>query len=154
MIVKPCAAIVAVFCLVVPARAGDLTPDTNGGRYTFSKVTEGLIRLDGQTGEVSVCSRRTVGWACQVAPEDRAALEGEIARLRRENGALKKVILAHGLALPDGAMPEPPAASDGDRQPRLDVDRDVDRVLAFVDRVWHRLVEVVAQAQKEVLNKS
>ena len=72
-----------------------------------------------QTGEVSVCSQRAVGWACQAAPEDRAVLENEIARLRTENAALKKEILAHGLPLPGGAMPEPPAARDSDRAPQL-----------------------------------
>ena len=67
-----------------------------------------------QTGEVSLCSQRTVGWACQAAPEDRAVLENEIARLRSENAALKKDLLSRGLPLPPGAMPEPPVARDGD----------------------------------------
>jgi hypothetical protein len=154
MIAKSCAAIAAGICLgicLIGAAGADDTPDTNGGRYTFNKVAEGLLRLDGATGEVSLCSRRTVGWACQAVPEDRAVLEDEIARLRRENAALKKNILAHGLSLPDGATTEP-AGRDGERQ--LGADSNLDRMVAFVDRVWHRLVEAIAQAQKQVLNKS
>jgi hypothetical protein len=153
MILKPYAAIVACICLIGPAWADD-TPDTNSGRYTFNKVTEGVLRLDGATGEVSVCSQRTVGWACQAVPEDRAVLEDEIARLRRENATLKKDILAHGLPLPDGATAEPPVTRDGERPPPLGADSNLDRMVAFVDRVWHRLVEAIAQAQKQVLNKS
>ncbi len=102
MIKRNCAIVVAVFCLIAPALADEETPDNEHGRYSFSKIAEGLLRLDMQTGQVSVCSQRAVGWACQAAPEDRAVLENEIARLRTENAALKKDILAHGLSLPGG----------------------------------------------------
>src|SRR5271155_2446680 len=107
------ASVIAAFCLIAPALADDAEPDSGGGRYTFSKVAEGFLRLDTQSGEVSVCSQRTVGWACQAVPEDRAVLENEIARLRSENVTLKKEILAHGLPLPTGAMPETAGAGDG-----------------------------------------
>jgi hypothetical protein len=112
------------------------------------------MRLDMQTGEVSLCGQRSVGWACQAVPEDRAVLEGEITRLRTENAALKKDILSRGLPLPAGTMPEPPPVRDGDHAPRLGNNSDLDRVIAFVGRVWHRLVDAIARAQKQVLNKS
>jgi hypothetical protein len=155
MIINPAlAAVIAGFCLILPAAAEDATPDSGGGRYTFNRVSEGFLRLDSQTGEVSVCSQRTVGWACQAVPEDRAVLENEIARLRRENASLKKDIVTRGLPLPSGTMPEPPALRDGDRLRSLGRNSDIDRMVAFVDRMWHRLVEAIAQAQKQVLNKS
>ena len=148
------AAVVAGFCLMAPAFADDAMPENDGGRYTFSKVADGFLRLDTQTGEVSICSQRTVGWACQAVPEDRAVLESEIARLRHENAALKKDMLARGLPLPAGTLPEPPVVRDGDRAlpPRLH--SDLDRMMALVDRMWHRLVEAIAHAQKQMLNKS
>ncbi len=153
MIKSAFAVVVAGFCLMAPALADDAMPENDGGRYSFSKVTEGFVRLDTQTGEVSLCSQRTVGWACQAAPEDRAVLENEIARLRRENAALKKDILARGLPLPAGTMPEPPIVSDRDRV--LPPSRsDLDRMMTFVGRMWQRLVEAIAQAEKQMLNKS
>ena len=42
------------------------------------------MRLDTQTGQVALCGRQTVGWACLAAPEDRTVLENEIARLRKK----------------------------------------------------------------------
>jgi hypothetical protein len=148
------AAVVAGFCLTAPALADDAMPDNDGSRYTFSKVAEGFLRLDAQTGEVSICSQRTVGWACQAVPEDRAVLESEIARLRHENAALKKDMLARGLPLPAGTLPEPPVVRDGDHAlpPRLH--SDLDRMMDLVDRMWRRLVEAIAHAQKQMLNKS
>jgi len=154
MIDRTVAAVVVSFYLIAPALAEDATPDTEGGRYTFNKVADGFLRLDTKTGEVSVCREHTVGWACQAAPEDRAVLENEIARLHGENAALKKDILAHGLPLPAGTMPEPPAAQNGEPTVRLPSDADLDRMMAIAGRVWHRLVEAIARAQKQLLNKS
>ena len=86
-------------------------------------------------------------------------LENEIARLRSENAALKKDILSRGLPLPPGAMPEPPVAQNGEPQisvPNLHLpsDADVDRMVALSDRVWHRFVDAIERAQKQILNKS
>jgi len=152
------AIVVAVWCLTVPAIADDTTPDTAGGRYMFSKEPGGFLRLDTQTGEVSLCSQKAVGWACEAAPEDRAALENEIARLRTENATLKKDILARGLPLPAGVMPEPLAQNDEPQNAvsslHLPSDADIDRMAAFMDRVWHRFVDAVERAQQQLLNKS
>src|SRR5580658_8651134 len=120
-----------VLCLIGPplavpassqAQADPTTPDTAGGRYMFEKQPDaqgqdhvGYLRLDTQTGEVALCSQRSVGWACEAAPEDRAVLENEIARLRAENAALKKEVLSRGLPLPAGIMPEP-LAQNGEPQ--------------------------------------
>jgi hypothetical protein len=152
MFSKAFAAVITALVLITPAFADDPTPDTEGGRYTFNKTADGFVRLDTRTGEVSLCGPRTVGWTCQAAPEDRAVLENEIARLRGENAALKQAILSRGLPLPPGAMPEPPAAPDGDITLRLPDNADIDRAMAFVGRVWQRLVEAIARAQKQVLN--
>jgi hypothetical protein len=111
------------------------------------------VRLDMLTGEVSVCSQRSIGWACQAAPEDRAVLENEIARLRNENAALKKDLLARGLPLPSGATPEPPAVSQHEPQPQWRGDSDLDRMMAIVGRIWHRFVEAIARAEKQMQNK-
>jgi hypothetical protein len=153
MILKAVAA-AAVLCWTLPAGGEDAAPDTAGGRYIFSKQSDGFVRLDTQTGEVAMCSQRSVGWACEAAPEDRVVFENEIARLRAENAALKKDILSRGLPLPAGTLPEPPVAQNKDGAVRLPSDADIDRVVSFVGRVWHRLVEAIERAQKQVLNRS
>ena len=113
------AVIIAGCCVTAPVWGDEAAPETEGGRYSFSKVADGFVRLDMQSGEVSLCSRRAVGWTCQAVPEDRAVLENEIARLRRENAVLKKEILSRGLPLPAGTLPEPPVVRDGDRAPAM-----------------------------------
>jgi hypothetical protein len=154
MFSKVFAIAITAVCLSAPVFADDATPDTNGGRYTLNKVTEGFVRLDTQTGEVALCSQRTVGWACQVAPEDRAAFESEIARLRGENAALKQALLSRGLPLPSGATPAPSGSHDNDITIRLPGNADIDRAVAYVGRLWNRFVDAVNRAQKQMLNKS
>jgi hypothetical protein len=145
---------IAAVCLSTPSFADDATPDTSGGRYTLNKVTDGFVRLDTQTGEVALCSQRTVGWACQAAPEDRAVFESEIARLRNENAALKQALLSRGLPLPSGAMPERFNTHENDITIRLPDNADIDHAVAYVGRLWSRFVDAVNRAQKQMLNKS
>jgi hypothetical protein len=154
MFSKAVALAIAAVCLSTPVLADDATPDTNGGRYTLNKVTDGFVRLDTQTGEVALCSQRTVGWACQVAPQDRAAFESEIVRLRGENAALKQALLSHGLPLPSGAIAEPSGNHDNDITIRLPDNADIDRAVTYIGRLWNRFVDAVNRAQKQMLNKS
>jgi hypothetical protein len=152
----PITAIMATLAIAAPAIAADATPDSAGGRYIFNKTADGVVRLDTQNGQVALCSQKAVGWACEVAPEDRAVLENEIARLRVENGALKKDILSRGLPLPPGAspvLPEPPVAQNSITVP-LPSDADINRMADFANRVWHRFKEMVERAQQQILNKS
>jgi hypothetical protein len=146
-------AFVAAAILVGPARAEDPMPDTGGGRYVFSKQANGVLRLDTQSGAVSLCREETVGWTCQAAPDDRALFEREMARLQNENAALKKMLLAHNLPLPLGATPEAPAAQNPPSL-HLPSDAEIDRMVAFVGQLWQRFVDAVARAQKQMFNKS
>jgi hypothetical protein len=157
-IAKYLAALIAALALTLPAIADDATPDSAGGRYMFNKTADGVVRLDTQSGEVALCSQKSVGWACEAAPEDRAVLENEIARLRNENAALKKDILARGLPLPPGAMPEPQSAQPPTAQNSITLplpsDADLNRMADFANQVWHRFKEMVERAQQQILNKS
>ena len=149
------AIIVALLCWLGPAAAGEATPDGEHGRFSFTTVADGVLRLDLQTGEVSLCSQRVVGWACQAAPDDRVVLENEIARLRAENAALKKELIAHSLPLPSAAGPEPaapPVSHDGEHAPQAGVNADLEQMAALAGRLWHRFVDAIARAQKQVLN--
>jgi hypothetical protein len=157
VVVTSLAALSLSTLVVVPARADEPpadTPDIAGGRYTLNKVVEGFVRLDTKTGEVALCSQRAVGWACQAAPEDRAAFESEIARLRGENAALKQSLLAHGLPLPSGAAPERSSTHENEITIRLPDNADLDRAMTYVEDVWRRFVDAVARAQRQLLNKS
>lgn len=145
--------VAGLVCAAPAAQAQSGSPENEDGRYTFSRADDGYLRLDGRTGQVSLCTRRTVGWACQTVADERTTLEVEIARLQGENVALKKELLAHNLPLPGVVKPEPPVAKI--EEPRLQPsDPELNKVMVFVEKVWRRMVEMIASLQKDVLKKS
>jgi hypothetical protein len=157
MIRKGFAVVIAALALTATACAEDAGPGDNAGesRFSFYKVDEGFIRLDMKTGEVALCGRQTVGWACVAAPEDRTVLENEITRLQKENAALKQALLSHDLPLPSGAPAMPPPADDEKHLTiRLPSAEDIDRMVTLVGQVWQRLVEAISNAENQVLHKS
>src|SRR5262249_33458724 len=89
---------VTVAGALIAAGARAQTPAPEDNRYQLGRVEDGYLRLDLKTGQVSLCSRRSAGWACVTVPDDRAAFDGEIARLQGENAALKKAMLDRGLS--------------------------------------------------------
>jgi hypothetical protein len=139
----------ATLAVAFTAQAQPATPDSENGRFTFNQVADGLLRLDTRTGQVSLCSKGAVGWACQLVPDERAALESELARLQNENGALKKEMIARAVPLPGVSKPEP--------KPQLELklpsDADVDRLMTFIERIWRRLLDMVQNVQKEIDKK-
>jgi hypothetical protein len=130
------------------ALAQTAAPDSENGRYSFNQVADGTLRLDTRTGQVSLCAKKEAGFACNTVPDERTALENEIARLQRENGALKKDMLARNLPLPGGVA----SAPSGEQQRELNLkvplpsDAEMDRVMSAFEKMWRRLVDMVQKA--------
>jgi len=149
------AAVFAGLVLTAPAAVSETPPPLGEARYSFHKVADGFLRLDTQTGQVALCDSQPVGWACVAAPEDRAVLENEITRLRRDNAALKQDLLAHGLTLPPGTVPEPPASNEEPQVViRLPDSADVDRMVAMAGKLWRQFLDAVNDAQNQIMHKS
>jgi hypothetical protein len=136
---------VAAFAAFVVAAYAQTTPDSENGRYSFSSVPDGVLRLDTRTGAVSLCARQAAGWACNAVPDERAALENEIARLQRENGALKKDMLARNLPLPGGVSGAPQSAQQRELQLKVPLpsDAEIDRMMSAFGKMWRRLVDMM-----------
>ena len=150
------ASVLAGLLLAAPAaRTQGMSPENEDNRYSFNRADDGYLRLDGRTGQVSFCSRRPVGWACQMVPDERAALDAEIGRLQGDNALLKKELLSRNLPLPGAVKPDPPPPAKNE-EPRLSLpnDADLNKVVNFIEKVWRRLVEMIVTLQKDVLKKS
>jgi hypothetical protein len=145
-------AVAASALLCGPAAAQGTPPENEDSRFSFFRTDEGYLRLDGRTGQVSLCTRRPVGWLCQALPEERAALEAEIARLQGDNAALKKEVLAHDLPLPGGVLPD--RAASADPRPPAPTDRDVNQLMSVLENAWRRVVAMIVGVQRDLLKKS
>jgi hypothetical protein len=156
----------AMICIGgIGAAAAQTMPDSENGRYTLSPLTEGVIRLDTRTGAVSTCTDTGTGWACYAAPDERAALDAEIGRLQADNEKLKAELAAReptATAKIDEPLPKAdslkkpePKVAEGERKIEIPLpsDRDMDRMMSFLEQAWRRLVEMANRMQKDVTGK-
>jgi hypothetical protein len=170
----PITAAAVTFCLVFGlgfclAGAGTVAaqsmPDTENGRYVLSPVADGVLRLDTRTGAVSTCNNNGTGWACYAVPDERAAFDAEIGRLQADNEKLKAQLAAREPTI-TGKIDEPMPKTDslkkaepkpGDSARKIEIplpnDRDMDRMMAFLEQAWRRLVEMANRMQKDVTGK-
>jgi cell division protein FtsB len=143
---------VVLACAASPAPAQDNAPPAVSSRYSFNRVDDGFLRLDNSNGQIAYCSPHTVGWACQAVPEDRAALETEIARLQAEVAGLRQEVAKLREPPPPPRPPvdlTPESKNDKARQLR----EDVERARAAIESAWRRLVEMIANFQKDMMRK-
>ena len=146
---------ILVFTLLLAISAttsAQTTPDSENGRYSSYPLADGVVRLDTHTGQMSRCGRSESGWACTTIPDERAALEAEIARLQDENVKLKKELLTRGLPVPE--MSRPFTAKPEAPELKLPSDAEVDRILSFFEKVWRRLIDIARTVQKDAERKN
>src|ERR1019366_7850448 len=128
----------------------------------LSPVADGVIRLDTRTGDVSTCTNTGTGWACYAVPDERAALDAEIGRLPADTEKLKAQLAAREptvsgkidetLPKADSLKKPEPKIAEGERKIEIPLpsDRDMDRVMSFLEQAWRRLVEMANRMQKDV----
>ena len=138
--------------------------EIENGRYALSPVADGVIRLDTRTGAVSTCNNSGAGWACYAVPDERAALDAEIGRLQSDNEKLKAQLAAREPTV-TGKIDEPlpktdslkPPAPKADAERKIEIplpsDRDMDRVMSFLEQAWRRLIEMAQRVQKDFSGK-
>jgi len=140
----PSVVLVSAVVVFASAAHAQTAPDSENGRYAFNQVSDGMLRLDTRTGQVSLCAKKDTNWACNAVPDERQALESEITRLQRENGVLKKEMVTRGLALPSGGAGGSPS---NPRELNLTVplpsDAEIDRMMSAFEKMWKRLTDMV-----------
>jgi flagellar motility protein MotE (MotC chaperone) len=62
--------------VAVPAHANDVE------RYRLEKSANGYVRMDTQTGAMSICEEKEGQLVCRVAADERSAFQDEIDRLQ------------------------------------------------------------------------
>jgi len=153
------------------AVAGSM-PETENGRYALSPAGDGVLRLDTRTGAVSTCNNSGAGWACYTVPDERAAmdteigrLQSDIVRLQAENERLKSQLASREptvsgkiedpLPKSDSLKPAEPKAAEGGRKIEIPLpsDRDMDRMMSFVERAWRRLIDMANRVQRDIDGK-
>lgn len=148
----------AATVLLGPEARAQAAPDTENGRFTLSPVTDGFLRLDTRNGVVSICTNKS-GWTCRLVPDERAALDTEIGRLQADNKKLREQLAQRDTV--SGKTDAPLAKEDSKKSAQASPDKKIElqlppeheKLMALIERVWERLIEMANRMQKKLSEK-
>jgi hypothetical protein len=100
-------------------------------RYTLEKSESGFVRLDRQTGAVTLCTEAEGTLTCRMAADERAAYDEDLARLQKRVEALEKQI-GGGMAARSGELPS---------------DAEIDRSIGIMERFMRAFFGLVQEFQ-------
>jgi hypothetical protein len=129
--------------------------DSTAGRYTMHKTDDGFVRLDTQTGAVSLCRKDGDSWSCRdiseaTAPagkQNGSATSNDVTQLRDENRALREEItrLEELLGLRDAPNGQAPKRHGFN----LPSEKDVDQAFDYFESMLRKFQERLKRLEKE-----
>lgn len=102
-------------------------------RFTLEKAESGFVRLDRQTGAVTLCTEAAGTLTCRMAADERAAYDEDLARLEKRVEALEKQIVGSTVA----------------RSGELPSDAEIDRSIGIMERFMRAFFGLVQEFQGE-----
>ncbi|RWG90067.1 hypothetical protein [Mesorhizobium sp.] len=123
----------AALCSLVAASAYSEETD----RYRLEKSANGYVRMDTQTGAMSICEERSGQLVCKMAADERAAFQDEIDRLQ---GSVK-------------ALDERVAKLENSLSARLESqlpsEEDFNKTMSYMERFFRSFMDIVKDMDKE-----
>lgn len=111
---------------LLPLAAFAAEPDAT--RFQLERSGDHFVRLDRQTGAMSLCTEKDGALVCRMAADERAAYEDELDRLADRVSALEKNTTA---------------------RPALPTDAEVDRSIGIMERMMRSFMGIVREFQAE-----
>jgi hypothetical protein len=141
-----------VFSLIVLGLAGVALvavsgpkAEEGGGRYSMTPTPNGVVRLDTQTGAMSLCTGSTGQWSCQDMNDSQRTLVAEIDKLRADNKSLRDQVnqMDHNLGLNDNGLDAP--------KPKftLPTEQDVDKAFDYLETMAKKIHERLDRLQEQ-----
>jgi hypothetical protein len=135
----------ALACVALVAAPGPKAEETSG-RYSMTTTSNGVVRLDRETGAMAVCTGTAGQWSCQDMNDSQRTLTAEIDRLRAENKSLKEQLdhVDQNLGLNENGSDAPP-------KPKftLPTEQDVDRAFDYLEAMAKKLHERFDRLQEQ-----
>ena len=103
-------------------------------RYSIEKTADGYVRMDKQSGEMSICKEAAGQLVCRLAADERSAYETAMAGLAKRLDSLEQKVSAlegGGMKLTD-ALPS---------------DEEFDKTLSMMERFMRRFMGVVKELE-------
>lgn len=102
------------------------SPGEQANRFQLERTESGVVRLDRQTGAMTLCRDEAGTLACRMQPDERAAYDDELARLEKRVAALEERLSQ----TPPNALPS---------------DAEIDRSLSIMERFMRSFMGIVGE---------
>ncbi|MDL2333888.1 hypothetical protein [Brucella inopinata] len=99
------------------------------GRYRLEGTETGYVRLDTQTGAISVCTQQKGQLVCKMAAEDRDAYENDIADLQARVKKLEAQVAAMGKV-------------EGSKASALPSEQEFEQSMSYMERFMRRFMDL------------
>ncbi len=119
----------AIACLAFLFPAVTLAAEPDAARFELQRNGDHFIRLDKQTGAMSLCQDQDGNLICRMAADERAAYDDELDRLSERVTALEKTVAAGG------------------GRSTLPSDAEVDRSIGIMERMMRSFMGMVKEFQ-------
>ena len=124
------------------------------GRYTMTPTKDGFMRLDTESGAVSICKNTSGRAVCELAEDGAGRYAKQIDDLKRENQKLradvKRLEQHFGLGPADKNKPNdlaPPAPPSGSF--KVPQKEDVDQMFNYIEGMLNKFRERLRRLEKE-----
>lgn len=106
-------------------------------RYRLEKSATGYVRMDTQTGEMSICEERAGQLVCKLAADERSAFQNELDELRAEVKTLgdRVVKLEGSLA--------------ARIEKTLPTEEEFERTMSYMERFFRSFMGIVRDIEKD-----
>jgi len=126
-------------------------------RFLVTPIEGGIMRVDRQTGEVTVCKQKQGNWSCSLVPDDRLALEREIDDLERDNYRLRRpdtrrrdTARDHRAEQREAKRRRKQAYDDMEDDGGFMSPEEVDKAMNSVERMMNRFIETARQIRRRM----
>lgn len=127
-----------LFLLTALAVAASPAAAAEEGRYRLEKTPDGYVRMDRETGEMSVCAMRDAQLVCKLAADERSAFQNELDRLTTRLDEIEKRL---------SAIEESPVLKPENLLPS---EEQVERSLGLMEQFFRRFLGIVKEMDKEL----
>lgn len=142
------AALLAIHVMSSKANAAPVESDSDGkDRYTLMRDGDDFIRMDRRSGVMSICRKRQGQLVCELAADDRDAIEEEFDSLMNRIERLEASRSPRGERKDEQAWREDPWY--GDDEDLEQFDQDLDRILDYSARTLRRFNGVMKGLRRD-----
>lgn len=106
-------------------------------RYRLEKSGDGFVRMDTQTGAMSICEQKNAQLVCRMAADERSAMQEEVQRLQGQIRALDERVAKLENSL------------SAKLESSLPSEEDFNKTMGYMERFFRSFMGMVKEMQKD-----